>query len=119
MTNSSKLRILWIGNMFFSMGLNHCLGYWLGLRRWEMLSLAAVFFVMAAISWWLERRKEMCSNLYIFLTTLLLILQGQFLLHADERLWLLIPATVIELLLSLGVSAFLIWRYRCAKHEKR
>ena len=107
---SSKLRSLWIGSMFFWIGINNCIGYGLGLHRWEMLSLAAVFFVMAAISWFLERRKEMRSALYAVLTTILLVVQVPVMANAIGHVWTLILAGSVELLVSFGVAACMIRR---------
>ena len=119
MWNSRPVRIFWIGSMFFSIGVNNCLGYWLGLRRWELLSLAAVFFVVAVISWGLERRKQMYSVPYAVTVTVLLIAQIPMMAHATGCILPLILAATVEVLLSIGISACIVWRnrHRSRSHE--
>lgn len=112
MWNSRPVRIFWIGSMYFSIGINNCIGYLLGLRRWELLSLAAVFFVVAAISWCLERREQMCSVPYAAAITILLFAQVPIMAYATGCILPTILAATAELLLSFGIAACMVRRNR-------
>ena len=112
MRNNREIRIFWIGSMFFWIGVNNCIGYWLGLRRWELLSIAAVFFALAAISWRMERRKQMCSVPYAVTVTILLIAQVPMMAYATGRILPSVLAAVVELLLSIEIAACIARRNR-------
>lgn len=115
MVKNRSVRIFWIGSMYFSIGVNCCIAYWVGKRTWILLSLAAVMFGMALLSWILERRQQMCSVLYAALMTGLLLASVPILACWVGHGWTLILATAAELLLSAAIAACIVWRCR---HER-
>ena len=104
------MRILWIGAMYFYIGLNYCIsGAFLPsiYSRRVCFSLGGIMIVMSLLSWIMERRKEMCSKVYVILITTVYFAHIPILLNLGNKLQYLLLEYVCELsIVSIIILAF-------------
>ena len=94
------MRILWIGAMYFYIGLNYFISGALqpnAYSRRLCFSLGGIMIIMALLSWILERRKEMCSIVYVILITIVYFVHIPILLKLGNIIQYLILEYGVEL----------------------